>query len=102
MLPKNTIEQVKDYLLALQDAICHSLEEEDGKAKFQEDSWERPQGGGGRTRVITGGNVFEKGGSDNRTPSILTLRPRSPPFPSPVLPFYPGVQGDPVAFKRYR
>ncbi len=56
------IEQVKEYLLALQDDICSGLEAEDGFAKFQEDSWDRPQGGGGRTRVITNGKVFEKGG----------------------------------------
>src|SRR6478672_5581369 len=46
----------------LQDRICESLEEVDGKALFKEDSWERPEGGGGRTRVISNGNVFEKGG----------------------------------------
>ncbi len=46
----------------LQDKICSSLEQVDGKALFQEDSWERPEGGGGRTRVISNGNIFEKGG----------------------------------------
>jgi len=46
----------------LQDRICGSLEEVDGKAVFKEDIWERPEGGGGRTRVISNGNVFEKGG----------------------------------------
>jgi coproporphyrinogen III oxidase len=46
----------------LQDTICHALENEDGKAKFREDGWYRPGGGGGRTRVIEKGNVFEKGG----------------------------------------
>ncbi len=46
----------------LQDKICSSLEQVDGKALFQEDSWERPEGGGGRTRIISSGNVFEKGG----------------------------------------
>lgn len=56
------IAAVKDYLLSLQDAICRGLEQEDGKAKFQEDLWERPGGGGGRTRIITDGAVFEKGG----------------------------------------
>jgi coproporphyrinogen III oxidase len=53
---------VKSYLLALQDNICQQLEAEDGEAKFQEDLWERSAGGGGRTRVITNGAVFEKGG----------------------------------------
>ena len=56
------LEQVKAYLLSLQDDICTSLEAQDGKAKFLEDSWDRPQGGGGRTRVMTNGAVFEKGG----------------------------------------
>lgn len=56
------LERVKAYLLFLQDEICLALEAQDGQAKFQEDSWDRPQGGGGRTRVITNGAVFEKGG----------------------------------------
>lgn len=55
-------EQFADYIHGLQDAICTGLEEMDGKAKFIEDKWERPEGGGGKTRVITNGNVFEKGG----------------------------------------
>ncbi|TXG37084.1 oxygen-dependent coproporphyrinogen oxidase [Seonamhaeicola maritimus] len=50
------------YIHDLQDHITSKLEEVDGKAKFQEDIWKRPEGGGGRTRVIQNGNVFEKGG----------------------------------------
>lgn len=50
------------YIQQLQDQICKGLEDSDGKAKFQEDLWERPEGGGGRTRVIENGDVFEKGG----------------------------------------
>lgn len=50
------------YIHSLQDTICAGLEEMDGKAKFKEDKWERPEGGGGKTRVIADGNVFEKGG----------------------------------------
>ncbi len=50
------------YIQQLQDTITSKLEEVDGKAKFQQDLWERPEGGGGRTRVIENGNVFEKGG----------------------------------------
>ena len=50
------------YIETLQDQICKGLEEMDGKAKFREDLWKRPEGGGGRTRVIENGNVFEKGG----------------------------------------
>ncbi len=58
--------KVKDkffkYIHQLQDTITSKLEAVDGKATFQEDIWERPEGGGGRTRVIENGNVFEKGG----------------------------------------
>ena len=50
------------YIQNLQDRITAKLEEVDGKAKFQEDIWKRPEGGGGRTRVIEDGAVFEKGG----------------------------------------
>ena len=46
----------------MQNNICNALELCDGKAKFIEDKWERPEGGGGKTRVISNGNVFEKGG----------------------------------------
>ncbi|WP_299272363.1 oxygen-dependent coproporphyrinogen oxidase [uncultured Psychroserpens sp.] len=51
-----------NYIHELQDTITSKLEAIDGKAKFQEDIWKRPEGGGGRTRVIEHGNVFEKGG----------------------------------------
>ncbi|MEB8346380.1 oxygen-dependent coproporphyrinogen oxidase [Flavobacteriaceae bacterium KMM 6898] len=50
------------YILHLQDTITSKLAEVDGLATFKEDVWERPEGGGGRTRVIENGNVFEKGG----------------------------------------
>ncbi|MFM1808544.1 MAG: Coproporphyrinogen-III oxidase, aerobic [Bacteroidota bacterium] len=50
------------YIQTLQDQICAALEAEDGGATFQEDLWQRPGGGGGRTRVIENGRVFEKGG----------------------------------------
>lgn len=50
------------YIEALQDRITGALEAEDGKARFREDLWQRPEGGGGRTRVIENGEVFEKGG----------------------------------------
>ena len=50
------------YIQELQDVITSKLEAVDGKASFKEDLWERPEGGGGRTRVIENGNVFEKGG----------------------------------------
>tara|TARA_R110002049_G_scaffold15417_5_gene63068 strand:- start:17164 stop:18066 length:903 start_codon:yes stop_codon:yes gene_type:complete len=50
------------YILQLQDRITTKLEAVDGEAKFREDIWERPEGGGGRSRVIENGAVFEKGG----------------------------------------
>ncbi|WP_428331348.1 oxygen-dependent coproporphyrinogen oxidase [Mucilaginibacter sp.] len=50
-----------DYQL-IQDEICAALELADGKAHFEEEKWEREGGGGGRTRVIQNGNIFEKGG----------------------------------------
>lgn len=50
------------FIHSLQDEICAAVEKADGEAKFMEDQWERPGGGGGRTRVIKEGNVFEKGG----------------------------------------
>lgn len=46
----------------LQDHICRELELIDGKSVFQEDLWNRTEGGGGRTRTITDGNIIEKGG----------------------------------------
>jgi coproporphyrinogen III oxidase len=58
----NPSESVRAYLLGLQDRICAALEEVDGVAKFQEDHWERPEGGGGRSRVMSDGAVFEQAG----------------------------------------
>ena len=51
-----------DYIHQLQDEICAGLEAVDGLGKFEEDAWERPGGGGGKTRIIRNGKVFEKGG----------------------------------------
>ena len=50
------------YICELQDTIVAALELADGKATFKEDLWKRPEGGGGRTRVLENGGVFEKGG----------------------------------------
>ena len=57
-----SLEKVKEYFLGLQERICQGLEQADGEAKFVEDAWQREQGGGGRTRVITNGAVIEQGG----------------------------------------
>lgn len=58
----NVKETWINYIHQLQDRICQALEQEDGKARFVEDQWQRAEGGGGKTRVIANGNVFEKGG----------------------------------------
>jgi len=55
-------EKFYQYIQDLQDTITSELETIDGLAKFREDLWKRPEGGGGRTRVIENGAVFEKGG----------------------------------------
>lgn len=55
-------DQFYAYIQNLQDQICQGLENVDGSTKFREDLWNRPEGGGGRTRVIENGAVFEKGG----------------------------------------
>jgi len=72
------IERVKQYLLGLQDSICSGLEAEDGSARFKEDLWDREAGGGGRTRVMEQGAVFEQAGVNfshvfgNRLPPSAT------------------------------
>lgn len=76
------LEEVKGFLLALQDQICAQLEAADGQGRFVEDAWQRPGGGGGRTRVLTGGAVIEQGGvnfshvfGDNMPASATAHRP---------------------------
>ncbi|MCB1056623.1 MAG: coproporphyrinogen III oxidase, partial [Acidobacteria bacterium] len=56
------VEAVRDYLLSLQDRICSALEEADGAARMVEDLWRRDEGGGGRSRVMADGALFEKAG----------------------------------------
>ncbi|MEP5567845.1 MAG: oxygen-dependent coproporphyrinogen oxidase [Halioglobus sp.] len=76
------IEQVKTYLLSLQDSICSALADEDGEAAFITDEWQRAEGGGGRSRVLAEGAVFEKAGvnfshvmGENLPPSASASRP---------------------------
>lgn len=59
-MPKK--EEIRDWFKTLQQDICQQLEEADGKGKFISDTWERPGGGGGISRVITDGRIIEKGG----------------------------------------
>ncbi len=73
---------VRDYLLDLQDRICRTFATEDGGTGFREDAWERPAGGGGRSRILEGGKVFEKGGinfsdvrGDRLPPTASASRP---------------------------
>jgi len=60
--PSVSLDTIVDFFKSLQNDICKGLEELDGKATFEEDLWQREGGGGGRTRLIRNGNVFEKGG----------------------------------------
>ena len=55
-------EQVAQWFKGLQDRICAALETADGATRFEEDLWERPEGGGGRTRILRDGAVIAKGG----------------------------------------
>jgi coproporphyrinogen III oxidase len=55
-------DRAREFFSALQEEICAALEALDGAAKFREDLWKREGGGGGRTRVIENGELFEKGG----------------------------------------
>ena len=66
-------EEVAEFLHQLQDEICDAARALDDTYELREDSWERPEGGGGRTRAMEGGKVFEKGGvnfSDVRGDSL--------------------------------
>jgi len=58
----NEFERVREYLTGLQDRICGAIEAVDGQARFHEDAWQRSEGGGGRTRVLREGAVFEQAG----------------------------------------
>ncbi|MTI38841.1 oxygen-dependent coproporphyrinogen oxidase [Fulvivirga lutimaris] len=57
-----TKDTITEWFKQLQDEICAALKTADGKGTFKEDAWEREQGGGGRSRVLTEGNIIEKGG----------------------------------------
>ena len=67
------IEHIKRFLLDLQDRICAALAGEDGGAAFTEDIWQREEGGGGRSRVLTGGRLFEQVGVNFSHVSGATL-----------------------------
>jgi coproporphyrinogen III oxidase len=82
--PADSRQRAKAMVQELQTHICSTLETLDGEARFQEDSWERPEGGTGRSRVIREGRIFEQGGvnfsevwGDILPPSILAKRPEA-------------------------
>jgi len=62
MTEQPDVQAVKQYLLGLQESICQRLAAADGQGVFETDAWDRPEGGGGKSRVINNGAVFEKGG----------------------------------------
>ncbi len=76
------ISLVITFLKDLQDRICQALEQADGSGQFIEDNWQRKEGGGGRTRVMTNGTIIEQGGvnfsvvsGDKLPPSATAHRP---------------------------
>ena len=76
------IDKVNEYLTSLQNRIVAELEHLDGKAEFIEDTWDRPGGGGGRSRVLRNGGVFEQAGvnfshvfGEQLPPSATKTRP---------------------------
>ncbi|HRB92688.1 MAG TPA: coproporphyrinogen III oxidase, partial [Chitinophagales bacterium] len=75
------LANIKNYLVQLQQDICNSLESTDGKANFMDDKWIREEGGGGLSKVIQNGEVFEKGGVNfshvhGKLPDILKSESR--------------------------
>ncbi|MEO1590356.1 MAG: oxygen-dependent coproporphyrinogen oxidase [Cyanobacteria bacterium J06632_22] len=82
--PADSRKRVATAFKALQDKICDRLVEADGGGSFHEDAWTRPEGGGGRSRVMKQGGVFEQGGvnfsevwGEQLPPSILRQRPEA-------------------------
>ncbi|MBI2515881.1 MAG: oxygen-dependent coproporphyrinogen oxidase [Opitutae bacterium] len=86
------LNAVSSYLLALQDSICAALERTDDGGAFQEDRWSRSEGGGGRSRVLSDGAVFEKAGvgyshvsGKSLPPSATATRPELAGLPYHAL-----------------
>ncbi len=82
--PADSQTQVSQFMKQIQDEICQGLEQADGTGTFQEESWERPEGGGGRSRVMKDGTILEQGGvnfsevwGEQLPPSILAQRPEA-------------------------
>tara|TARA_B100000700_G_scaffold319615_1_gene415144 strand:+ start:114 stop:1163 length:1050 start_codon:yes stop_codon:yes gene_type:complete len=86
--PINSREKAKKLVLSLQDEICVGLEKVDGEGQFTEESWDRAEGGGGRSRVMSNGKIFEQGGvnfsevyGQELPPSIINQRPEAKGHP---------------------
>ena len=82
--PADSRSRARTLLMGLQDSICAALADFDGEGQFQEESWERTEGGGGRSRVMKAGRIFEQGGvnfseveGEHLPPSILSQRPEA-------------------------
>lgn len=82
--PTDSRLRVSTFLQQLQEDICRELQAADGKGTFQEDNWERPDGGGGRSRVLEGGALLERGGVNfsevwgkQLPPAIIEQRPEA-------------------------
>lgn len=81
-LPEHALERVQAYLLSLQQSICNELMHIDQHGQFLDDPWTRQEGGGGLTRVLNRGRLFEKAGvnfshvfGDQLPPSATAARP---------------------------
>lgn len=91
-MAKPDIKHIEIFLHAFQDRVCAALEAADGKTRFQQDDWSRTEGGGGRTRVIRDGGIFEKGGVNfskiwgpSLPPSATAARPEMAGLPFTAL-----------------
>ena len=86
--PNDSRNRARSMVMGLQDEICAGLEALDGEGRFQDERWVRPEGGGGRSRVMREGRVFEQGGvnfsevqGNELPPSILKQRPEAKGHP---------------------
>ncbi|MFN9631661.1 MAG: oxygen-dependent coproporphyrinogen oxidase [Cyanobacteriota bacterium] len=86
--PAGSRSRARELLMGLQDSICAGLEDLDREGRFQEERWDRPEGGGGRSRGMKAGRVFEQGGvnfsevqGQELPPAILNKRPEAKGHP---------------------
>ena len=86
--PSDSRERARNMVMGLQDEISHGLEQLDGEGRFLEETWQRSEGGGGRSRVMREGRIFEQGGinfsevhGEELPPSILNQKPEAKGHP---------------------